>query len=123
MPFDDGAYDVVIVADVLHHEEDDEALLRECSRVAARHVVLKDHRRQGVLAQSRISFIDWAANAPYGVPCLFRYRTSAEWRDVFTRNGLDVHEELESMHLYPVGVNLLFGRGLHYLAVLEERRS
>ena len=34
IPFGDGAYDVVIVADVLHHEPDPDRLMRECARVA-----------------------------------------------------------------------------------------
>ena len=27
----------------------------------------------------RVSLIDWAANAPYGVKCLFSYNSPEEW--------------------------------------------
>jgi len=118
IPFDDGAYSVVIVADVLHHEQDPEALLAECARVASRAVIVKDHQVAGPLAQQRISLIDWAANAPYGVPCLYKYNTPNQWRDVFKRLGLGIEQERTRMALYPPVVNLLFGRSLQYMAVL-----
>lgn len=120
MPYDDGAFDVVIVADVLHHDDDPDALLRECARVASRAVVVKDHQRCGPLARGRIALIDWAANAPHGVPCKFRYNTPSQWRDAASRAGLRPIVELSSMNLYPPLLNLLFGRSLHYFAVLER---
>lgn len=120
MPYGDGAFDVVIVADVLHHEPEPDRLLAECRRVARRLVIIKDHLRQGPFAQSRIALIDWAANAPYGVPCLYRYGTPEEWRATRERHALEVVEERLSLDLYPPGVNLLFGRRLQYLAVLAR---
>lgn len=120
IPLADGSCDVVIVADVLHHEEDFDRLLGECVRVSSRLVIVKDHAVAGPLAQQRISLIDWAANAPYGVPCLYRYNTINEWRAVHARFGLEPIEELTRMNLYPPIVNLLFGRRLQYFTVLRS---
>lgn len=119
IPLDDDSYDVVILADVLHHEEDPGRLLSECARVASRLLIIKDHQVNGPLAQSRISFIDWAANAPYGVKCLYQYNTLDEWRRSHEQHELRVVEEQTSMDLYPPVVNLMFGRRLQYLAVLD----
>ncbi|MEQ8770332.1 MAG: methyltransferase domain-containing protein [Phycisphaerales bacterium] len=115
-PMDDGSVDVVIIADVLHHEEDPDRLLGECRRVARRLVIVKDHQRQGMLARPRISFMDWAANAPYGVPCLYRYNTPEEWRAQFGRVGLAIAEEVSGMPLYPIIVDQVFGGSLQYMA-------
>lgn len=120
LPFTDGAYDVVIVADVLHHEPEPLRLLRECARVARRAVVVKDHRVRGPISQTAVSFIDWAANAPYGVPCLYRYNTLAQWRALPEQLGLERRFELTSMSLYPAVVNAVFGGSLQYLAVWER---
>lgn len=117
-PFDDDAFEVVTIADVLHHEPEPDALLAECGRVARRLVIVKDHQIKGVLAKPRISLIDWAANAPYGVKCLFRYNTPAQWTETHRRQGFSVVDEIGSMPLYPPVVNLLFGRSLQYMAVL-----
>lgn len=117
-PDPDKAHDVVIVADVLHHEEDPDRLLRECARVARRLVIIKDHQVAGPLAQQRISLIDWAANAPHGVKCLYRYNTPRQWADLPARLGLRLVTEHNAMNLYPPFVNLLFGRRLQYMAFL-----
>jgi SAM-dependent methyltransferase len=119
IPHGRGSFDVVILADVLHHEPDPERLISECARVSRRLVIIKDHKRDGPLAQQRISLLDWAANAPHGVPCLFRYNTLSEWRECHRRNGLVVAQELESMRLYPQPYEALLGGRLHYFAVLE----
>ncbi|MGD9692973.1 MAG: class I SAM-dependent methyltransferase [Phycisphaerales bacterium] len=119
-PFADNTFDAVILADVLHHEPDPDRLLDEAARITKRFLIIKDHAPQALLAQQRISLIDWAANAPYGVPCLFRYFTPAQWRTHFSSRSLRLVEERLSMNLYPPIVNLLFGRRLQYLAIAEK---
>jgi SAM-dependent methyltransferase len=123
MPFEDASFDVVVVADVLHHERDPDALLRECVRVSRRLVIVKDHQVKGPLAQARISFMDWAANAPYGVPCLYRYLTPRQWDAFPAKFGLRAVEEFRSMHIYPGLWQTFFGGSLHYLGVLEKADS
>jgi SAM-dependent methyltransferase len=118
LPFDENSFDVVIIADVLHHENDPNLLLSQCARVASRAVIIKDHKPEGLLAQPRISFMDWAANVGYSVPCLYRYNTLTQWRDCFKALGLTVAYESTSLSLYPPVVNILFGRRLQYLAVV-----
>ncbi len=119
IPFEDDSLDNVLLADVLHHEEDPARLLREAGRVARKRVILKDHKTGSLLAWPRIAFLDWGANAGYGVRCLFRYPTLAGWHELFGQCGLRVHEERISLNLYPPVLNLIFGRRLQYLAVLE----
>jgi SAM-dependent methyltransferase len=117
IPDPDRSHDVAIVADVLHHDTDPDAVVRECARVAKRLVIIKDHQIKGPLALPRISLIDWAANAPHGVPCLYRYNTPAQWAAFPGRFGLTTVEARASINLYPPLVNLLFGRSLQYLGV------
>jgi SAM-dependent methyltransferase len=123
MPYPADTYDVVILADVLHHEPQPERLFGECVRVAKQLVIVKDHQRTGLFAQQRISLLDWAVNFPEGVPCTFRYNTPAQWAAFHRRHGLDLIEERCSMDLYPSGVNLIFGGGLQYLAVLDTSKT
>jgi ubiquinone/menaquinone biosynthesis C-methylase UbiE len=119
IPLEDAEADVVILADVLHHEEDERTLLLECLRVCGRLLVIKDHVVQGPAAQQRISLIDWAANTGYGVPCLFRYKTPEAWRSLQEELELGVVEERLGMRLYPPGFEQLFGGGLQYFAALR----
>jgi SAM-dependent methyltransferase len=120
-PFPDASFDVVVIADVLHHEEKPDGLMAECARVARRAVVVKDHQISGFLARPRVVFLDWAANNPYGVKCLFRYNTPAQWREAARRHGLRAAVEEGSMRdLYPWGFNTVFGGRIQYFAVLEK---
>jgi SAM-dependent methyltransferase len=116
-PFPGASFDMVVVADVLHHEEKPEALLRECVRVSRRFIAIKDHQLWGPLAKARVSLIDWAANAPYGVKCLYDYNTPARWNLILQKFRLAPVAVYPSIDLYPPGFNLLFGRKLQYLAI------
>jgi SAM-dependent methyltransferase len=119
IPYRDRAFDVVILADVLHHEADPHTLIAECRRVSRRLLVIKDHRIDAPGSRARVALMDWAANEPHGVPCLYRYNTLREWRAWHARHGLEVEHELESMQLYPPGYNAIFGGRLQYMAVLR----
>lgn len=114
-PFPDDHFDVVTIADVLHHDPDPEQMLRECSRVARRLVIVKDHLRTGRLSQARIATLDWLANAPHDVPCLYKYWTIEEWHAMFERSRLAVDGEITDMNLYHWSLNAPFSSGLHLL--------
>jgi len=119
IPFPDRTFDAVILADVLHHDHDQERLLREAARVSRNVVIIKDHLRDGVLAQQRISFLDWAANAGYNVPCLYEYHNLQEWRALVGKVSSGVVEERTSIDVYPPVFNELLGKGLHYFVVFR----
>ena len=120
LPFQDAAFDVVILADVLHHEEDEPQLFSEAMRVCKRVIIVKDHKIDGLLGYWRICFLDWAANNPYDVKCLYRYHTRTEWVRMFKDYGLVPAFEKTSINLYPPLFNFVFGRGLQYFAVIEK---
>ena len=95
-------------------------LLKEAVRVTKKYLVIKDNTTRGLLGYRRICFMDWAANNPYGVKCLYRYFTAEEWREIYESLGVSVKVELESIRLYPEPFNLVFGNSLQYLAVLSR---
>lgn len=120
LPFADNSIDVVILADVLHHEEQEAQLLAEAARICRRLLIIKDHKPEGSLAYSRICFLDWAANNPHGVKCLYRYHRYNEWQELFARLGLTPRMEKTSIDLYPPLFNLVFGKRLQYFVALEK---
>lgn len=119
IPYPDASFDVVMLADVLHHEEDPHRLIDEAVRISRRLLIIKDHKLDGPLAWSRVAFMDWAANAPYGVPCLYRYNTPAMWAEWARKHDLRVEREVTSMRLYPPFYNVVFGGRLQYMAFLR----
>ncbi len=119
IPFDDGAFDVVMFVDVLHHTEDPEILLAEARRVAKRAVVLKDHTRDGLLAGPTLRFMDWVGNAPHGIPLPYNYWPERRWRQAFAGLGLTPEVWLNKLDLYAAPANWLFDRSLHFIARLN----
>jgi SAM-dependent methyltransferase len=119
IPHPDKSFDVVILADVLHHETDPDHLLAECRRISRRLVIIKDHKPDGLFGHARICLMDWAANDPYSVPCLYRYQTLAEWREIFRKHQLQIAHEWTRLRLYPFPYWLFFTDRLQYMAVLR----
>ena len=121
MPAEDNGFDVVVLADVIHHEADSDRLLSEAARVAKRLLIIKDHKPDGWMSQERISLMDWAANTAYGVPCLYRYNTRDGWHALFDRFGLSLIAEADRMGLYPWPYSWVFTPRLQYFAALSPR--
>lgn len=119
LPFADNSYDAVIVADVLHHDHDPVAVLKECARVAKTRVIVKDHLKHGWFSQLRISALDWGANQPYGVECLYTYWTKDEWRQMFGKAKLGIESFQSPVALYHPALDWLFGGDIHFIAQLR----
>jgi len=121
IPFDDASFDLVIFVDVLHHTEDPAALLAEAKRVSRRYLLLKDHFRTGAIGNKTLRLMDWFGNAHHGVVLPYNYLSEPEWNQAYQRLGLKVVEIKRKLGLYPFPADLLFGRGLHFVALLEKR--
>lgn len=119
LPCGDDEYDVVMMVDVLHHALEQERLLAECARVARDAVVLKDHFRRGLAANSTLRFMDWVGNRAHGVALPYRYLSPEEWARLYARVGLEVVEVHERLGLYPAPWTWLFDRSLHLVALLR----
>lgn len=119
LPHADSAFDYAILVDVLHHTDDPAALLAEVGRVA-RRIVIKDHYRNGLLAGARLRFMDWVGNAAHGVRLPYNYLSRAEWGKIWASGGFKVIDVDEGFQLYPLPLDLMFGRGLHFIATIES---
>lgn len=121
LPFADDSYDVVMLADVLHHTHAPVALLQECARVARRKVVVKDHLRHGWFSYLRICLLDWLANKPYGIHCPFTYWNQQEWQQMCREAGVTMTIKTNSINLYRGWVNVFFGGTLHLIFVAHAQ--
>lgn len=119
IPFADGAFDVAIVVDVLHHTDDPEAVLAEISRVAP-VVIVKDHLRDGLAANTTLRFMDWVGNAAHGVRLPYNYLSRREWAGIWGRLGLGPSRFTDRLALYPRPFSWAFDRGLHFVTVLSR---
>jgi SAM-dependent methyltransferase len=113
----DGAFDVALLIDVLHHADDPLALLREAFRVA-RRVIIKDHTRDGILAEPTLRFMDRVGNVRYGVSLPYNYWSRVEWDAAFSDLRVRPIAMTRRLGLYPAPASWVFDRALHFVAVL-----
>jgi len=121
IPFPDKSFDVAMLIDVLHHTREPRMLLRECCRIA-RTIIIKDHLRTGLFAQSTLRFMDWVGNARFGVQLTYNYLSPQQWDIAFEELGLE-RKLVVMPGLYPFPFSLLFGRQLHFLAVVASKSA
>ena len=120
IPFPDDSFDVVMFVDVLHHTEHPKALLREAVRVARKGIAIKDHTQDGPASRFRLKFMDWVGNARFGVNLPYNYWPSQRWSETFDALGLRSAEKRTELGLYPGFADWIFGRGLHFVALLNK---
>lgn len=122
IPFEDASVDVVMYVDVLHHARDPLSLLREGARVVRQAILIKDHVRSGMLAQTTLRFMDWVGNAHHRVALPYNYWTQDAWHSAFSSVGLSVEQWSSRLRLYPLPFDWVFGRSLHFVARLRPLR-
>ncbi|MGI9429044.1 MAG: class I SAM-dependent methyltransferase [Bythopirellula sp.] len=123
LPGKDNSFDVVTLVDVLHHCDDPKAVLREAMRVARQAIVIKDHTRNGLAARQTLRLMDWVGNHRYGVALPYNYLSRAEWDCLFAELELKREQSRDRLGLYPWPLNMLFERGLHFVARLAVPRE
>jgi len=123
LPFADKSFDYVTIVDVLHHTPDPTVVLSEASRVARSGVAIKDHLREGFLAQETLSFMDWCGNIGDGVPLPYNFLSRSEWQGAFFKSKLQAVETNEKLDIYLPPARWLFDRRLHFVSLLAPKAA
>lgn len=118
VPLPDGAVDIALFVDVLHHASDPMALLQEAKRIS-NAIVIKDHTRNGWLARQTLTAMDWVGNKRFGVSLIYAYWSRREWDEAFNRLRLRVESWNARLGLYPLPFRWIFERSLHFLAYVR----
>jgi SAM-dependent methyltransferase len=122
LPFPDGAFDVCVFVDVLHHTQDPAILLREAARVSRSLVLLKDHLDENIVDDLTLRLMDWVGNRPHGVTLTYNYQSRKQWLEYFSSCGLAETVWTTHVPLYPPPVSLVAGRSLHFVTLLRKTK-
>jgi SAM-dependent methyltransferase len=123
LPWPDNSVDVVLFVDVLHHTDDPTILLREAHRVSRQCVIIKDHLNDGFLSYKTLSFMDNIGNKRHGVVIPNNYWKKIQWNNTFNSLGLKIVDWETRLGLYPFPANLVFERGLHFVARMDKESN
>lgn len=119
LPFEDRSFDVALLCTVLHHVDDQPALLAEAARVARRHVLVLDHVIDTPLDRALLHVVDWPGNVPFGVYTPYHFLERAQWYDLFARAGLKVERFDDRISMFGEGLlERVFGGRRHFTARL-----
>lgn len=119
LPYDDDAFEVVLVSDVLHHTRDPLALLLEAARVASRAVVVKDHFAFGRASRALLLALDITANRRYGIEVVGEYFSPRAFVDLTERAGLEIRALAWPLHVHRAPLRWLTRSELQFAARLE----
>lgn len=122
LPFADGAFEAVLVADVLHHAAEPIRVLAECLRVARRVVAVKDHYQFGWGSNLLLTWMDQVGNAEAGVLVRGRYFTRESFALAVTAAGGRVTRELWPLRIHHLPFRLVTRDALQFAAAVEPVR-
>jgi SAM-dependent methyltransferase len=123
IPHASASFDVCMFVDVLHHTKDEQGLatlLSEACRVSRKYLLIKDHLSETWLDFKVLQFMDWVGNRPHGVVLPYHYQTRQQWQGHFSQAGLKIGHWDDHIPLYPFPFSAVFGRRLHFIALLEK---
>jgi SAM-dependent methyltransferase len=120
IPFPNATFDVCMLVDVLHHTSNIRKLLAEASRVSRRFLLIKDHLSESPLDFYTLKFMDWIGNRPHGVVLPNNYQSRSQWDTYFAGAQLSLKAWQDQVPLYPFPFNGIFGRKLHFVALLGK---
>jgi SAM-dependent methyltransferase len=121
LPFPDQSFDGCMFVDVLHHSRDPLAILRDAARVCRSFILIKDHLAESTLDHMTLRFMDWVGNRPHGVELPYNYLSGQQWQNLYHDAGLVEVQVEREVPIYPVPFSYIFGRQLHFIALLKKR--
>jgi SAM-dependent methyltransferase len=123
LPFEDGAFDVVLLSDVLHHAASPESVLVEALRVAAGAVVIKDHFAFGPVSRAMLLAMDLSANGFYDIGVRGTYLEPGAWHDLVRRASARVEKLVWPLHVHALPLRLLTRSELQFAARIVRAAS
>ena len=119
IPYHNDSFDCTMLIDVLHHVKNIKQLLTEAKRVSKKFILIKDHQYKSNFDLNVLKFMDYVGNKPHNVIINYNFLNEVEWNSLFDDLGLEVIRKKIKVPLYLFPFNILFGRKLHFICLLQ----
>jgi len=123
LPYPDRAFDGCMLVDVLHHAKDPQATLLDATRVCRDFILIKDHLAENIWDHWTLRLMDWVGNRPHGVRLPYAYLSAKQWQELYRGAGLIEVRTEDKIPLYLVPFSFVFGRKLHFIALLRKQAA
>jgi SAM-dependent methyltransferase len=114
-PFADKSFDYALLCNVLHHADDQAAVLREALRLARRAVIIKDHLAETRYQHSQLAVLDVLGNRRFGASTVGRYLSADGWSALFGAAGARPVERLVGLSFRRGPLRTVFGNHLEVM--------
>ena len=113
IPCRDKSWEYVMAVDVLHHADDQKALLQDMLRVARKAVVIKDHLCENVFHRWLLRKMDEVGNDRHGVAVPAKYFSRKQWEELFRQESAVVGSFSDRIRPLPWPLAMIAGLRLH----------
>ena len=120
LPFPDGAFEAVVISDVLHHCPEPRVVLREALRTSSRLVAIKDHFCFGKVSQAILLAMDVVGNAAPGVHVEGAYLSAGEWAALAKEAGARFTGLTWPLQIHDYPFRLITQDRLQFVARIER---
>lgn len=124
LPFNDKTFSTILLIDVLHHTQDPELVLRECSRVCEDIVMVKDHFSEGMFDFHLLKILDWVGNRPYKVQLPYNFFSRQQWQRMLQAVRLREIDRTEKVPgMYPAFFQKILGERIQFISALSKNET
>lgn len=99
LPFENSSWDTVLFANVLHHTQNQCALLKEAVRAGRRQILIKDHVYRSGIGRVKLRILDLLGNLRFGVATTADYLHHEQWERLFSDAQITQASEYQNIPL------------------------
>jgi len=100
LPFQDNAFDTVMILLTLHHCDEPETVLAEAARIARKRIIVTESVYRTKVGQRLLNWMDGNFNHARSsghMPPALHFKSADEWAALFRAHGLEIVHRRESL--------------------------
>jgi ubiquinone/menaquinone biosynthesis C-methylase UbiE len=123
IPFVDGAFDVSMICDVLHHTKNQNELISEVFRVTRRKVLVKDHLCRSVKQKYQLYVLDLLGNYRFGIRVTGDYLSLPQWEQLLSSKRISSLSVFQDVPVRKPPLSYLFDNSVEVLFEIDLKQT
>jgi len=123
LPFVDGAFDVSMICDVLHHTKNQKELIAEVFRVTRRKVLVKDHLYRNMKQKYQLYVLDLLGNYRFGIRVTGDYLSLPQWEHLLSSKRVESLSLFQDVPVRKPPLSYLFTNSVEVLFEINLKQT